>query len=222
MHLCSIMAGRKPLFENELPRVYAALAGFPLRDQALVTLGLNTGFRISELLSLNVGDVWDGAQVRAQLKVTRAKMKGGRGVRRKAVTSRTVPVNECATIILRQYLFARFGSGCDPVALTVPLFPSRFHGVRLTRWRANLIVHAVVARAGLDGSGDYGTHTLLKTFCRAIYKRTKHDLNLTRAVMGHSSCATTQKYLHVAEEEIASAVLGLGAMSGETGVERTA
>ncbi len=107
------------------------------------------------------------------------------------------------------YVFARLGAGA--VAATDPLFPSRFRGMRLTRWGANAIVHAVLAKAGLEGNGDYGTHTLRKTFCRQIYKRTQNDLNLTRAVMGHSSCATTQKYLHVDEEEMVQAVMPLAA-----------
>lgn len=81
------MAGRKPLFESELPTVYAVLEQMCPRDRALVTLGLNTGFRVSELLSLNVSDVWDGERVRPQVKVARAKMKGGRGPRRKSVSS---------------------------------------------------------------------------------------------------------------------------------------
>lgn len=34
-----MVPGRKPILESELPRVYAALAKFPLRDQTLVTLG---------------------------------------------------------------------------------------------------------------------------------------------------------------------------------------
>ena len=95
-----------------------------------------------------------------------------------------------------------------------PLFPSRFHGKRVTSWGANEVVHAVLARAGIDGNGDYGTHTLRKTFCRQVYKNSQHDLNLTRAVMGHSSCATTQKYLHVDEAEITQAVMGLSAQAG--------
>jgi len=37
------MPGRKPILESKLPKVYAALAEFPLRDQVLITLGLNTG-----------------------------------------------------------------------------------------------------------------------------------------------------------------------------------
>jgi site-specific recombinase XerD len=32
--------------------------------------------------------------------------------------------------------------------------------------------------------------------------------------MGHSSCSTTQKYLHVDEEEIVSAIMGLVAVIG--------
>jgi integrase len=203
------MAGRKPLFESELPTVYAVLEQMCPRDRAVVTLGLNTGFRVSELLSLNVGDVWNGERVRAQVKVARAKMKGGRGPRRKSVSSKVVPLNEAATTALQRNLFARLGAGA--VAPDEPLFPSRFRGMRLTRWGANAIVHPVSAKAGIDANGDYGTHTLRKTFCRQTYKRTQNDLNLTRAVMGHSSCATTQKYLHVDEEEIVQAVMSLGA-----------
>jgi integrase len=133
------MPGRKPLLESELPLVQAVLPEFSVRDQALVSLGLNTGFRISELLSLDVADVWDGERVRPQVKVTRAKMKGGHGVRRKAVTSRTVPLNEAATQALQRYVFARMGAG--EVQPKEPLFPSRFHGLRLTRWGANQVVH---------------------------------------------------------------------------------
>lgn len=152
--------------------------------------------------------------MRPQVKVTRAKMKGGAGVRRKGVTSRTVPLNEAATQAVQRHLFSRMGQG--EVQGGEPLFPSRFHGKRLTRWGANEVVHAVLARAGIDGNGDYGTHTLRKTFCRQVYKNTQHDLNLTRAVMGHSSCATTQKYLHVDESEITQAVMSLSARAERT------
>ena len=40
--------GRKPILESELPRVYEALATFPLRDQTLVTLGLDSGSGIRD------------------------------------------------------------------------------------------------------------------------------------------------------------------------------
>ena len=127
------MPGRNPILTSELPRVYAALATFPLRDQTLITLGLNTGFRITDLLSLNVGHVWEDDHVRSHVRVTRAKLKGGKGRRRKTITSRTVPLNETALLSLQKYLFDRFGSG--PMKLEEPLFPSRMHGNPDRAWQ---------------------------------------------------------------------------------------
>lgn len=199
--------GRNPILPPELPQVYEALAAFPLRDQTLVTLGLNTGFRVTELLSLDVGHVWEGDHVRSHIRVTRAKLKGGKGRRKKTITSRTVPLNETAALSLQKYLFARFGSG--PMKLDEPLFPSRMHGKRINRCRANVIVHEVLRRAGFKNLDAYGTHSMRKSFCQAIYRITNHDLNMTRAVMGHSNVSTTQKYLFVDETEMQNAVLGL-------------
>lgn len=57
---------------------------------------LHTGFRATELLSLNVGDVWHDGKIRTTVTVARRRLKGGRGRRRKAITSRTVPLNDAA------------------------------------------------------------------------------------------------------------------------------
>jgi integrase len=161
-----------------------------------------------------VGDVWDQAAngLKSHVSVTRAKMKGGRGRHRKSITSRTVPLNDAALAILQKYLFSRFGSG--PVVTGEPLFPSRFHGIRLTRWTANIIVHRVLDRAGLGNREYYGSHSLRKTFCKNIYQLTKFDINLTRAVMGHANIATTQKYLVVEAADIQDAILLLGSGGG--------
>ena len=207
------MSGRKPLLESDEPLVIAALEEFSLRNQALVLLGLNTGFRITEILSLTVGQVWDAGHVKPQVKVSRAQLKGGRGQHRKTVVSRSVPLNAAVTAVLEQYLFARFGSGAaDPLA---PLFPSRKHGAPITRWQANRIVHAVFNKAGLGTPESYGTHSLRKTFARKVYTATKYDINLTRAIMGHASIATTQKYLYVDESEMVAAVQAIGRIGCE-------
>jgi integrase len=49
------MAGKRPIRETEEPKFLAALEEFSLRDGALFVTGMNTGFRISELLSFDVG-----------------------------------------------------------------------------------------------------------------------------------------------------------------------
>lgn len=151
--------------------------------------------------------------MKSQVKVTRAKLKGGHGCRRKAITSRSVPLNATVAAVLEQYLFGRFGSGTpDP---NLPLFPSRHAGRALSRWQANRIVHAVFEKAGLGTPECYGTHSLRKTFCRRVYQATKYDINLTRAVMGHSNISTTQKYLHVDEADMTAAVQAIGQIASD-------
>lgn len=100
------MPGCKPLLENEEPRVLTALKYFPLRDQTLLIVSLNTGFRISETLSLTVGQVWEVGHAKPQVRVCRARLKGGRGCHRRSIVSRIVPLNAAATAILEQYLLA--------------------------------------------------------------------------------------------------------------------
>jgi integrase len=202
------MAARKPLLDHELAALHAVLDRFSLRDQAVVGVGLHCGFRASEYLPLSVGAVALGnGTIKDHLTVSRARMKGGQGARKRSVTSRSVPLNAAVKAILQKYFFARFGSG--PLDLEAPLFPSRKHAHRLSRWRANVILHAIFEAAGLHQHEFYGTHTLRKTFCRLVHRNTKNDINLTRAVMGHRFCNTTQAYLHVEESEIAQAVLNL-------------
>jgi len=205
------MPGRKPILENDEPLVRNAPEGSPLRDQALITLGLNTGFRITELLSLAVGQVWEAGRAKPQVKVSRAKLKGGHGCHRRTIVSRIVPLNDASKTALEQYLFSRFGSGDANPAL--PLFPSRNFGAPLRQWRANQIMHAVFEKAGLGTPESYGTHSLRKTFARKVYSATKYDFNLTRAVMGHADIGTTQKYLQVDESEMDEAVLAIGRMN---------
>lgn len=205
------MAGRKAIKPDDEPHVLAALATFSLRDQAAFVLGMNTGFRATELLSLDVGDVCRDGCVRANVTVARRRLKGGRGRRRKAITSRTVPLNDAAIAALQRYLFSRFGSG--PVMPKEPLFPSRFHGMRLTRWRLNRLVKEVLIAAGIGSPEEHGTHTLRKTFARKIYTATGNDLNLTRAVLGHASVSTTQRYLEIDHEEVSRAILSVGRAS---------
>jgi integrase len=53
------MKGCRPLTDTEITEVLQSFAGrYALRDKALFVLGLLSGFRISELLSLRVQDVY--------------------------------------------------------------------------------------------------------------------------------------------------------------------
>ena len=53
------MKGTRPLDNDEIRRVSAAFTGtFEVRNRGLFMLDVSTGGRISELLSLTIGDVY--------------------------------------------------------------------------------------------------------------------------------------------------------------------
>ncbi len=55
------MRGCPALTPKQLKRALANLKGkYALRNQAMVILGVRSGLRISELLSLKVSQLWDG------------------------------------------------------------------------------------------------------------------------------------------------------------------
>lgn len=205
------MPARIPLHPAEEKQLLQAINAWPLRDRSLIELGLRTGFRASELSSLTVGQVWDGHRVADELTVSRRNLKGGRGQRRRAVRSRTVPLGDSPKAILHEYLTSRIRTqGGESIQPSEPLFKSAKTSPRgLAPWMINHLVKRACALAGLPQNGRYGSHSLRKSFCLRIYKASGNDINLTRAAMGHSDVGITQRYLSVSDDEVRSAILAI-------------
>jgi integrase len=71
------MKGCRALTDDEVAGVSQGFLGtYAARDRALFVLGVKTGFRIAELLSLRVGDVWQHGQFMDWVAVSRRYMKG--------------------------------------------------------------------------------------------------------------------------------------------------
>lgn len=184
------------------------------RDRLLVVLGLNTGLRISELLTLNWGQLVRNGEPTAPLEVSRRFLKGGRGRARKQVCSRRVPLNAAAAAAIKEFASARFGSG--PVDRDAAVFASRKHypGV-LSRRQAHTIVSGAALRAGL--AEGVAPHSLRRAFARAVYAATNHDLVATQTILGHASLLTTAHYLRPRQEELDQVVLNLALAPVVTG-----
>ena len=81
------MKGTRPLDNNEIRQVSACFTGtFEARNRGLFMLGVSTGGRISELLSLTIGDVYQNRKAVTDLLFDKSIVKGGE-------VSRAVPVN---------------------------------------------------------------------------------------------------------------------------------
>jgi integrase len=157
-----LMKGCRPLREDEVRLISQSFGGtYARRDRALFMLGVKSGFRTSELLSLRVGDVYQHGRVVERVSVPRRHMKD-------RTEGRSVVLHAEAAAALQRWLEERAASQrLDPAA---PLFQSRKGGDRpISRQHAYAILCAAYDSNEL--SGKLGTHCMRKTFADRIYQR---------------------------------------------------
>ena len=198
----------RPFSEDEYAAIIARLAAEGrLRDKLMVTLGCATGFRITELLSLTIGQVWDKDGAAREVTVARRNLKGGKGAHCRAVRGRRVPLSEPARAAIQEYLGAL---GANP-PLDRPLFAtSRSADRPIHRVQAHRILVAVTEACGFD-STRISTHALRKTFVARVWRASKGDLIKTQRIVGHASPMTTARYLETDQNELDQLVRTLAA-----------
>ena len=183
------MKGTRPLDNDEIRRVSAAFTGmYEIRNRSLFMIGVSTGGRISELLSLTIGDVYQNGRAVTDLLYSKNIVKGGE-------VSRAVPVNVDGREVIEALIDwhrARYG----PLAPPRPLFPSRNKNgtVAMNRQTAHDMLKAAFMDAGLNGK--LATHSLRKSFAQRVYEQSG-DIYLVQELLGHRNVATTQKYIGV-------------------------
>lgn len=181
------MKGARPLTKDEIIAVANQFDGtYAIRNRALFLLGVSVGGRISELLALTIGDVWQNDQPVADLLFRKSTVKGKE-------TARMVPVNEDgrkAIAELVDWHMETFGV-LDPDR---PLFPSRKFGAALSRSQAHRVLEQAFSKAGLNGK--LATHTLRKSYAQRLYDASG-DIFLVKELLGHQSVETTKQYLGV-------------------------
>lgn len=191
------MRGCRPLSETEVNTVKKSLEAnkYGLRDKALFTLGTKSGFRISELLSLKVKDVWQNGSLVERVTVAKKAMKGQKA-------SRTVIMNQEAKTALWAYLAPSMPESDNY------LFKSQKDFNRpLSRVQAYRILKAAYNESRL--TGKVATHSMRKTFANNVHEKLGHDIFKTQKALGHSNIKNTVFYLSFKEEEIERAILAL-------------
>ena len=157
-----------------------------IRESAILELLYGTGARISEVVSLNVGDVikFDGGEV-SSLRLTG---KGGK--------TRVVPVGRYAREALDQYL-VRVRPGLVSKDREALFLNDR--GGRLSRQSMWTIVSQTAKRANL--SVDVSPHSLRHSYATHLLDGGA-DVRVVQELLGHSSVTTTQIYTLVTIDKI--------------------
>lgn len=160
-------------------------------------LGVSTGGRISELLSLQIGDVYQNSKAVTDLLFEKSIVKGGE-------VSRAVPVNADGRHAI-ETLIGWHREKYRGVASTCPLFPSRHNSgtVPMHRQTAHDILKKAFIAAGLNGK--LATHSLRKSFAQRLYDKSG-DIYLVQELLGHRNISTTQNYLGVNYSDARAAV----------------
>ena len=156
-------------------------SAYPERDYCILTLFLNCGIRLSELVGLNLSDI----------NFKEAKMR----VLGKGNKERMVYLNEACMDALHAYLQVReLPEGSAETAV----FLSKRH-TRISKRRVQQVVETALAQADLGGQG-FSTHKLRHTAATLMYQYGNVDALTLKEVLGHASTSTTEIYPHLSNQ----------------------
>ena len=158
------------------------------RDYAIITLFLNCGLRLSELVGINIKDI-DFSE--AKLNVV------GKGNK-----ERTIYLNKACLKAINEYLEVRPKEGVkvDKLNSHKALFLSE-RRERISRRTVQYIVDKELKTAGFDTT-KYSVHKLRHTAATLMYQYGKVDIRALQELLGHESISSTQIYTHITNDRL--------------------
>jgi len=159
------------------------------RDYAIITLFLNCGMRLSELVGINIKDINFNDQ---KLNVI------GKGNK-----ERTIYLNSACMNAVNKYLAVRPHDNVKYDSKDALFLSERRE--RISNRTVQYIVKQELKRAGLD-TNKYSVHKLRHTAATLMYKYGNVDIRALQELLGHESISTTEIYTHVDNSQIRNAV----------------
>lgn len=158
------------------------------RNHAIITLFLNCGMRLNELVNINISDI---DFTNRNLKVT------GKGNK-----ERSIYLNDACINALNKYLNDR------PKNISKKYKDSLFlsnQKKRISRRGVQYLVEGELKKAGLDPT-KYSVHKLRHTAATLMYQYGDADIASLQKVLGHESISTTEIYTHAENYEVKRAI----------------
>jgi integrase/recombinase XerD len=149
------------------------------RDYCIITLFLNCGLRLSELVNINTNDL--------QGDILTVIGKGNK--------ERTIYLNDSCLDALKAYKEVRGEINCDALFLSN-------RNMRMTSKGVQSMLEKYLNKAGLKG---YSPHKLRHTAATLMYQ-SGTDIRALQEILGHESVATTQIYTHIDNKQLKEAV----------------
>ncbi len=159
------------------------------RDFAILTLFLNCGIRLSELVGINIKDI-----IFSENKLN---------VIGKGNKERTIYLNKACVSAINSYLLVRPKTGIKTGSEDALFLSERLE--RISRRTVQYIVKQELFKAGLD-TNKYSVHKLRHTAATLMYQYGNVDIRALQELLGHESISTTQIYTHVNNEQVRHAV----------------
>ncbi len=185
---------RSPKLPKPLPRVLSkddanALVEFPvgasplsLRDRALLETLYSTGARVSEVVGMNCCDL--------------NEIEGLVHLRGKGRKERIVPIGTVALQAIRDYRDS-LKAGATDTDPSAPVFLNHRGGRITTRSVARMVFRYSSRLAG----GAVSPHVLRHSYATHLLDEGA-DLRSIQEMLGHASLSTTQKYTHLAMDQL--------------------
>lgn len=176
----------KYLTLEEAEKLLAVVDGkYKERDYAIITLFLNCGMRLAELVSIDYNDI---------------KADGSLVITGKGNKERNVYLNTACLVAINNYLKVRPNEGIKDRAL--------FLSSRNQRISPKTVQHIVYSNLDKAGLGDRGlsVHKLRHTAATLMYQHGDVDLLLLKEILGHENLGTTEIYTHISSDATKKAI----------------
>ena len=160
-----------------------------LRDYTIVTLFLNCGMRLSELVGINISDI------DRELRSMRVLGKGNK--------ERIIYLNSACREAIAEYLNWRLAPEKQQIedkALFLSSREKRISG-KTVQW----MVYKYLDMAGLE-SKHYSVHKLRHTAATLMYQSGQVDVRVLKDILGHEQLNTTKIYTHVSNSSMSEAM----------------
>jgi len=154
------------------------------RNYVLFTVGVTTGYRAGDLVSLKVRDIREALR-RKEFEIFEGKKKNSKNIREKNRRPRIVEIRPKLAAILKEYIKDK----------------KDYEYVFQSRKGINQHIGVQAVSNALKEAGEYfdlqdiSAHSMRKTYAYKIYLESENNIVAVKEMLGHSSIEETKLYI---------------------------